>query len=126
MANNEKRQRKGRRQEWKPLLVTRIVYRVWQILLSVLKVAAGALATVLLIGIVCCFVVVNLLGDYLQDEIMPLAEMNLEDYNLEKTSYVYCFDENGKVQILQQVAAPVQTATTTLTSLTHPTTNKPI
>ena len=103
MAKKEKRQRRGRRQQWRPHLLTWLLYRIWRIGVSALKIAAGTVATVLLILIVCGFVVVNILGDYLQDEIMPMAEMNLEDYNLEKTSYVYYYDEKGNVQILQQI-----------------------
>ena len=103
MANNEKHQRRGRRQQWTPNLLVWLLHKVWRIGISVLKIAAGALATVFLIAVVCGFVVVTVLGDYLQDEIMPLAEMNLDDYNLEKTSYIYCYDEKGNVQILQQI-----------------------
>ena len=103
MAKNEKRQRRGRRQEWRPHLLTWLLYSIWRIGVSALKIVAGTLATVLLIVVVCGFVVVTILGDYLQDEIMPMAEMNLEDYDLEKTSYIYCYDEKGNVQILQQI-----------------------
>ena len=103
MANNEKRQRRGRRQQWTPNLLVWLLHKVWRIGISVMKIAAGALATVFLIAVVCGFVVVTVLGDYLQDEIIPLAEMNLDDYTLEKTSYIYCYDEKGNVQILQQV-----------------------
>ena len=103
MARKEKRQRKGRRQEWRPLLTTWLLYNIGRIFLSVFKVIAGTVATLLLILVVCGFVVVNLLGNYLQDDIMPMAEMNLEDYDLDQTSYVYCFDEKGNVQILQQI-----------------------
>ena len=103
MAKKEKRQKRGRRQQWRPHLLTWLLYRIWRVAMSALKIAAGTVATVLLILVVCGFVVVTVLGDYLQDEIMPMAEMNLEDYNLEKTSYVYCYDEKGNVQILQQI-----------------------
>ena len=103
MANKEKRQRRGRRQQWTPNLLVWLLHKVWRVGISVMKIAAGALATVFLIAVVCGFVVVTVLGDYLQEEIIPLAEMNLDDYTLEKTSYIYCYDEKGNVQILQQV-----------------------
>ena len=103
MANEEKRQKRGDRQQWRPNLITWLIYRIWRIGLSVLKVAAGVVATLLLILVVCGFVVVGVLGDYLQDDIMPMAEMNLEDYDLDKTSYIYCYDDNGSVQIMQQI-----------------------
>ena len=103
MAEKQKRQKRGRRQQWRPQLLTWLLYKIWQVTVSALKILAGTLATVLMILVVCGFVVVSILGNYLQDDIMPKAEMNLEDYDLEKTSYVYYFDENGNVQILQQI-----------------------
>jgi penicillin-binding protein 1A len=103
MAKKEKRQRRGRRQEWRPNPLTWLLYTIWRIGATALKIVAGTVATVLLIVIVCGFVVVTILGDYLQDDIMPMAEMNLDDYILDKTSYVYCYDDKGNVQILQQI-----------------------
>ena len=59
MANNEKRQRRGRRQQWTPNLLVWLLHKVWRIGISVMKIAAGALATVFLIAVVCGFVVVT-------------------------------------------------------------------
>ena len=102
MAKREKRQRR-RRQHWRPDLISWLLYMAWRIGSSAFKIIAGVLATVLLIVVVCGFVVVTILGDYLQDEIMPMAQMNLDDYLLEQTSYIYYFDDKGNVQILQQI-----------------------
>lgn len=104
MAERKHRRRKAPRQNWHPNILLRILNRAWRIALSAVKVAAGAVATVLLIGIVCGFVFVTLLGQYLQDDIIPMAEINLENYDMEKTSYIYYKDENGNYQILQQLA----------------------
>ncbi len=79
------------------------LHRCWRIGLSAVKIVAAALATATLIGIVCGFVFATFLGDYLQDDILTKAEMDLEDYDLDKTSYIYCLDENGDIQILQQI-----------------------
>ncbi len=103
MANIFRRRRKPQRQQWTPNFFARIVYRVWKIGLSAVKVLAAALATVMIIGIVCGFVFVNFLGEYLQEDIMTKAEMNLDDYDLDKTSNIYCLDSNGDIQILQQI-----------------------
>ena len=73
MAKKEKRQRRGRRQEWRPNPLTWLLYTIWRIGATALKIVAGTVATVLLIVIVCGFVVVTILGDYLQDDIMPMA-----------------------------------------------------
>ena len=103
MANEEKRQRRGRRQKWRANPVTWLLHNFTKIAIAALKVMVATVATVLLIAVVCGFVVVNLLGNYLQDEIMPMAEMDLDDYILEQTSYVYYYDDKGNVQILQQI-----------------------
>ncbi len=103
MAENNHRRRKAPRQNWHPNFLLRIINRVWRIVFSAVKVAAGAFATVLLIGIVCGFVFLTLLGQYLQDDIIPMAEINLDNYDMEKTSYIYYKDENGNYQILQQL-----------------------
>ena len=104
MARNEKRRKKPERQNWHPNFLLRIVYRIWRIALSALKIAVAAVATVLLIGVICGFVFASMLGQYLQDDIIPLAQINLENYDMEKTSYVYYFDENGNPQILQKLS----------------------
>ncbi len=103
MKEKKERKIKAPRQQWTPHLLVRVLYRAWRIAISALKVAAASLATVALIGVVCAFVFVNFLGDYLQEDIMTKAEMNLDDYELDKTSYIYCLDENGDIQILQQI-----------------------
>ncbi len=105
MTDNENRNDKMQPQNWKPHWFVRALYRIWRIAFSALKVAGGALATVLLIGIVCGFVFMDVLGGYLQDEIIPKAEVNLDDYALDKTSYIYCLDDKGDIQILQQIYA---------------------
>ncbi len=103
MAENNERRKKAQPQNWVPHPALRVLYRAWRIGYSAVKILLGVVATVLVIGIVCGFVFVNFLGDYLQEDIMSKAEMNLDDYNLEKTSFIYCVDDNGELQILQQI-----------------------
>ena len=102
MAKDKKRIRKVR-QDWKPNLVVRVLYNVWRVAFGALQVTLGAFATVALICVVCGFVFVSVLGDYLVEDVMSKAEFNLDNYDLEKTSYIYYFDEDGNVQILQQL-----------------------
>ena len=104
MAEKNNRRRKAPRQNWNPSFLLRILHRVWRIAFSAVKVVGAAVATVTLIGVVCAFVFISLLGQYLQEDIIPQAQINLDNYDMEKTSYVYYFDENGNVQILQQLA----------------------
>ncbi|MBR4971398.1 MAG: transglycosylase domain-containing protein, partial [Oscillospiraceae bacterium] len=103
MANRNERSKKAPRQNWQPHFLLRVINRVWRIAFSALKVVGCAVATVALIGVICAFVFAGLLGQYLQNDIIPLAEINLDNIDMEKTSYVYYFDENGNPQILQQL-----------------------
>lgn len=102
MAEKKKR-RRNVRQEWRPNMVASVLYKVWQIAFTVFKIALGAVATVGLICVVCGFVFVTILGDYLVEDIVPKAEFNLDDYKLDETSYIHYFDEDGNVQILQKL-----------------------
>ena len=61
------------RQEWNPHWLLKILYGAWYVAVAALKIAAGALATVALICMVCVFVFVGILGNYLQDDILPEA-----------------------------------------------------
>ena len=61
------------------------------------------MATVLLICIVCAFVFVGILGNYLQEDVLPDTSFNLENYDLDQTSFVYYVDDNGEIKVLQQV-----------------------
>ncbi len=103
MADKKKRDKKIQRQNWKPYWLTRVLYMFWRVLYSGIKVCAGAVATVGLILVICGFVFVGILGGYLQDEIIPLAEVNLDDYELDKTSSIYGLNADGDVVLLQVI-----------------------
>lgn len=93
------------RQNWQPHWSVSSLKRVFSVVLSVLKVLGGAFVTVLLIGVVCGFVFVGILGDYLQEDILPMAGMNIEDVEMDKNSTMYYVDENGNIQVYQQIFA---------------------
>ena len=100
-SNNRK---KGRpRQKWNPHWSLKLLYGLWSTALTVAKIALGAIATVLLICIVCGFVFVGILGNYLQEDVLPGAYYNMENANLDQTSFVYYVDEDGNIQLLQQI-----------------------
>ena len=103
MEEKKKRRKKTDRQEWKPNALLLVLYKIWKAFYAGLKVSLGALATVLLIVIVCGFVFINILGEYLEDEVMAVASVNLEDLELDKTSFIYYLDGEGQIQILQQI-----------------------
>ena len=106
MANdkNFKRRMRKLRQEWDPHWLLKLAYAAVSAALSLLKIAIGAAATVLLIVLICGTVFVGTLGDYLQEDILTSAsDWSLEDYDLERTSFIYYVDNNGDIQQLQQI-----------------------
>ena len=92
-------------QDWKPHWSLEMVYKVWMTVFTCLKVIGGALATVLLIGIVCVFSVVGVLGDYLENDILPTADLVLENYEMDAPSYVYSTNSKGEIAVLQELYA---------------------
>ena len=91
------------RQEWNPHWFLKLLYGLWSGAIGVVKVAAVAAATVALICIVCGFVFVGILGDYLQTDILPEANYDLDNAVLDQTSFVYYVDSDGNIQLLQQI-----------------------
>lgn len=102
-----KKKKNTPRQEWKLHWSLELLRKIWMVLFTAFKVAVGAAATVLLIVVVCMFVFVGILGDYLQEDILPNAVMEniLADYEHEQNSYMYYIDSNGKPQLYQSIYA---------------------
>ena len=89
MENENIRRRRARkpRQNWNPHWIIKILYGIWMTAFSALKIALGAAVTVVLIVLVCGFVFVGILGDYLEEDVLPESadyEFNIADK--EKTS----------------------------------------
>ena len=107
MAENKKKKRaqKPERQDWKPHWTLMLLYKLWMLIFGSVKLVIGAVATVLIICIICGIVFMGTLGDYLENDILPSAGMNLDDYDLDQTSTLYYVDSNGDIQILQEVYA---------------------
>jgi len=102
MAEYPNRKNKPK-QEWNPHWLLKLLCGLWSAAVGMVKIAAGAAATVLLIALVCVFVFVGILGNYLQDDILPEANYNLENATLDQTSFVYYVDAGGNIQLLQQI-----------------------
>lgn len=77
--------------------------KIWKVLSRIWKVALVSLGSAMLVAVVGGFVFVNILASYLQDNVLPMAKVNLDSYALEKTSYLYYYDESGQIKILQQL-----------------------
>ncbi len=99
-----KRRMQKPRQKWEPHWLIKLLVTLWNVLWSLTKIAIGAAATVLLIVLICGTVFVGILGNYLQDDILAeAADWSVEDYDLERTSFIYYVDNNGDIQQLQQI-----------------------
>ena len=103
MSERKKKDRKPERQEWKPNLVAQILYRAWMAVFGVAKIAVGAVATVTIILAVCALAFATALGNYLTDEIIPNSGINLDEFTLEQTSFIYYTDSNDEIKLLQQI-----------------------
>ena len=101
MSENENR--KENPQGWKPPVVLDILYKIWRVLFAAIKVAAGALATVLLVVLICGFVFAGMLGDFLENDILPEAGVDLEELSLDLNSTIFYVDENKQVQVQQEI-----------------------
>lgn len=82
-----------------------LLHKVWLPFFAVAKVVLGAVATVLLICIVCGFVFMDTLGDYLESDILPNAAVVLDDYDMDAPSYVYNVNKDGQIELLQELYA---------------------
>ncbi len=102
---NNKPERKVAHQDWESPKVLKILYGIWRVLFAVFKIAAGALATVLLIVLISGFVFAGMLGDFLQEDILPDSSLDLSDLTVDLNSTIYYIDSNGQIQIQQEIDA---------------------
>ncbi|MBR5020453.1 MAG: transglycosylase domain-containing protein [Oscillospiraceae bacterium] len=100
---NKKRNNQKPRQEWEPHWSLKAASGIVHSAAAVVKVAMGAVATVLLILLVCGFVFAGILGEYLESDILPNAAEDLDGHKLEQTSYVYYIDSEGDIQEQQRI-----------------------
>ena len=107
MFDRQKKVKKKKlpRQEWKPNIFLRIAYYIWRMGFGAFKIIVGALSTVLIIGAICAFVFVGVLGQYLQNDILPMADMDMTGYDMDQNSYMYYVDSKGNIQKYQDIFA---------------------
>ena len=101
------KKRNESRQDWKPAEFLQILYRIWRGVFATCKVLLGAAVTVTLIAAICAFVFATILGDYLQNDIMPQANLNLSDLALDMNSIIYYVDKDGEIQVQQKIDSSV-------------------
>ena len=105
MFKKKKKQDTQERQNWTPHWCVNLLYRIWMVVFSSAKIVIGAVSTVLLIGVVCAFSFAGVLGEYLESDILPDANLVLESYELAAPSTVYCVNDAGQIQVLQELYA---------------------
>lgn len=112
MFKREKKVKKQKapRQNWKPNFLLRILYAAWRVAFGAFKIAAGAVGTVLIAGVICAFVFAGVLGDYLQEDILPMADIDIDNYDLEQNSYLYYVDSSGQIRKYQDIFAATSSA----------------
>lgn len=104
MANNKDRRRdfampEGLKNIWN------IAKKILAVIGGALKVAASAVATVVIICVICAFVFAGVLGDYLENDIIPDAAMDLSNFAADLNSFVYHVDNDGDIKLLQRLHA---------------------
>ncbi len=102
---NNKPEKKVAHQDWESPTPLKIAYGVWRVLFATIKIAAGAFATVLLIALISGFVFAGMLGDFLQEDILPESSLDLSNLSVELNSTIYYVDANGQIQIQQEIDA---------------------
>lgn len=103
MSRKKIKRVKPERQKWKPHWLVSLLLKIWMFVFTAAKIAIGAVATVFMICIICGLVFAGLLGDYLQEDVYPQAELVLEGYDSDKSSFIYWVDEEGEIQQLQNI-----------------------
>ena len=71
------------------------------------KVAAGAALVALAVVCITSAVFAYILGNYLQDDVIPNAEFNVENFTLDQSSFIYYVDSNDQIQQLRQINTTV-------------------
>lgn len=109
MDEKKKKQHKpaAPRQSWEPHWSLRLLKALWMVCFTAFKIALGAVATVLCICVICGLVFASILGDYLQQDIIPEAYVNLDEYDQDLTSFLYYKDEDGNYQQWRQIYTDV-------------------
>ncbi len=103
--DNNKQERKVAHQDWESPTWLKILYGVWRVLFAALKIAAGAFATVLLIVLISGFVFAGMMGDFLEEDILPESSLDLSDLSVDLNSTIYYIDNNGQIQVQQEIDA---------------------
>ena len=103
MAEEKRNNKAGRcpRQSWEPHWSLTALQKIWTVIFGAAKIALGALATVVVMVGICGMVFMFVLGDYLQEDIAPLASVDLPV--TDQNSFVLYVDNDGSIRELQRI-----------------------
>ncbi len=104
---NKKGKQRAPRQNWKPHWILTLLQKAWMVAFTLGKVALAAALTVFLICGVCVVVFMGSLSDFLEDDVLKDAQLDLDDAVKDANSFVYYYDSEGNVQLQQKVFADV-------------------
>lgn len=108
MAKKERKfsLRKNAEQEYYEFpLWFRIVRGVFHTLWTAVKVALGAAVVAAAMLFFTGVLFATMLGDYLQKDVIPNADFNVESFDLDQSSFIYYVDSAQNIQLMQQIYA---------------------
>jgi len=97
------RKQKAPRQNWEPHWLLKLLRGAAVAALALVKAAIGGIATVLLVAVVCAFVLIGAAGDYLQEDVVPNVTFDLDNYDLDQTSFIYFVGNDGQIEQMQKI-----------------------
>ncbi len=85
----------------------RILGGVWSVVWTAVKVALGACLVALAVVFITGGIFACLMGNYLQEDVIPNAGFNVEDFALDRSSFIYFVDSQNNIQKMQQIYADI-------------------
>ena len=85
----------------------RILGGVWSVVWTAVKVALGAGLVALAVVCITGGIFACLMGNYLQEDVIPNAGFNVEDFALDRSSVIYFVDAQNNIQKMQQIYADI-------------------
>ena len=85
----------------------RILGGVWSVVWTAVKVALGAGLVALAVVCITGGIFACLMGNYLQEDVIPNAGFNVEDFALDRSSFIYFVEAQNNIQKMQQIYADI-------------------
>ena len=81
----------------------RLASTVWSVAWTAVKVAFGAALVALAVICITSGVFAYMLGNYLQEDVIPNADFDVESFDLDQSSFIYYLDSDNNIKELQQI-----------------------